>query len=413
MKTRWRWVGLLAATAIASYLVRVNITVAAEPIMREFSITQAEIGRVFSAFGIGYAACMIPAGALADRWGTRRVLLVAAIGWVVATVLMSRAGAGVFSIFGVLPSLIALRVLLGVFEAPTFTAAALGISRWVAPAQQGRGNGFVLAAVGIGSAAAPLLVTGLMTRYGWRTAMLVTAVPAMLVVVAWSLLREPSPTRRAVRASGLGAFTPRDPGRLRSRSFIALTVSYTLQGYVGYIFVTWFYLYLVQERKFTLAQSQWVSSLPWILTLLSIPFGGWLSDRLASGRAGLVWGRRLVPMVALSGGGVLLAVGAATTNPWIAAITLAVSTASVLAVEGPFWATMLSLSGDDAGTAGGIMNMGSNVGGLISPALTPLLATMIGWERALELAGVLGVVAGLLWFWVTPGDSTTDSMERV
>jgi len=27
------------------------------------------------------------------------------------------------------------------------------------------------------------------------------------------------------------------------------------------------------------------------------------------------------------------------------------------------------------------MNMGSNLGGLISPALTPVIASMIGWEK--------------------------------
>ena len=162
----------------------------------------------------------------------------------------------------------------------------------------------------------------------------------------------------------------------------------------------------MQERNFTLAESQWVSSLPWVLTIVSIPLGGWISDRLASGRLGLIWGRRLVPIVSLVAGGVLLAIGAATTNPWLAAFALAVSTASVLAVEGPFWATMLTLAGDDAGTAGGIMNMGGNLGGFISPAVTPMLAAALGWERALELAGMIGVIAGLLWLWVTPGEAT-------
>ncbi len=411
MSSRWRWVGLLAASAIASYLVRVNITVAGEPVMREFNISQVEMGRVFSAFVAGYALCMIPAGALADRWGTRRVLLVAAIGWCATTALMSGVGLGPLAVLGVLPALIALRVLLGVFEAPTFTAAALGVSRWVAPTVQGRANGFVLAAIGVGSAAAPQLVTRLMTTYGWRTAMMVTAIPALLVAIAWAVVREPVPTQRVAVVPGAAAApSTRGPARLKSWSFAALTVSYTLQGYVGYIFVFWFYLYLVQERKFALAQSAWVSSLPWVLTIVSIPLGGWISDRLSAGRMGMTWGRRIVPMVMLCGGGILLAIGAATTNPWIAAIALAISTASVMAVEGPFWATMLSLAGEDAGTAGGIMNFGSNLGGFISPAITPWLAAAIGWERALQLAGVLGVVAGLLWFWVTPGEPEPEAV---
>jgi ACS family glucarate transporter-like MFS transporter len=61
---------------------------------------------------------------------------------------------------------------------------------------------------------------------------------------------------------------------------------------------------------------------------------------------------------------------------------------------------MMSIGRERAGTAGGIMNMGSNVGGLISPALTPVLAASIGWENALHIAAAMAVVAGLLWMGV-------------
>jgi ACS family glucarate transporter-like MFS transporter len=77
----------------------------------------------------------------------------------------------------------------------------------------------------------------------------------------------------------------------------------------------------------------------------------------------------------------------------------------VLSTEGPFWATMLSVAGRRSGTAGGIMNMGSNLGGAVSPALTPVLATAIGWENALHVAAVVAVVAGLLWLGVVPRGS--------
>lgn len=63
-----------------------------------------------------------------------------------------------------------------------------------------------------------------------------------------------------------------------------------------------------------------------------------------------------------------------------------------------FWWTVGLLSA----TAGGIMNMGSNVGGMISPVLTPLIASHIGWERALQVAAVLAITSSLLWLWIKP-----------
>jgi ACS family glucarate transporter-like MFS transporter len=398
---RWRWVALLAVTAVVSYLCRVNVTVVGEPIMREFGLTQAQMGRAFSAFGVGYALCMIPGGVLADRWGTRRVLLIASAAWALVTLALASAGAGLLAPLGIVGSMLVLRFALGVAESPTFPAAALGTARWVGADRLGRANGVVLAAIGLGSAIAPPLLTWLMTNWGWRLAVAVTAAPPALVALVWLGVREPVPTATARERSAVDEPAGRSP--LRTGNFTLLTASYTLQGYVGYIFVFWFYLYLVQERGFALLEGAFLASLPWVLSIVSIPLGGWVSDRLCAGRLGATWGRRLVPLTCLVGGGVLLTLGARTLDPVHAALYLALSTAAVLAVEGPFWATMLSIAGRRAGTGGGVMNVGSNLGGLVSPALTPVIAASIGWENALHVAAVLAVVAGLMWLGITAG----------
>ncbi len=43
------------------------------------------------------------------------------------------------------------------------------------------------------------------------------------------------------------------------------------------------------------------------------------------------------------------------------------------------------------------MNMGTNAAGVISPVLTPLLASYVGWENALHIAAIIAVVAAILW----------------
>jgi ACS family glucarate transporter-like MFS transporter len=179
-------------------------------------------------------------------------------------------------------------------------------------------------------------------------------------------------------------------------------MSYALQGYVGYIFIFWFYLYLVQVRHFSLVESAFVSSLPWVLSAISIPMGGLLSDRLVRGRLGPVWGRRLIPIAGMGGAGVFISIGAHSSVPWTAALSLAVATALVLSVESPFWTTVADFAGDRAGTGGAIMNTGCNIGGMISPMLTPLVGEALGWEPALHLAAGLSVLAALAWFWITP-----------
>jgi ACS family glucarate transporter-like MFS transporter len=247
-----------------------------------------------------------------------------------------------------------------------------------------------------------------MVRWGWRSALVASALPAAVMGLVWLGVHAPpgadfstgggqAPAcgnRQDLRTSAHGGH------RLTSPSFVLLTISYSLQGYVGYIFVFWFYLYLVQERHFDFVEGALVSSLPWVLSMIAIPGGGALADRLARGRLGPLWGRRAVPLVGMCGAGVFLSLGARTANPYVAAGALAVSTALVLCVEGPFWATMNDLAGPRSGIGGGVMNTGCNLGGLISPALTPALAAAIGWEPALHVASALAVVSGLLWFWI-------------
>jgi MFS transporter, ACS family, glucarate transporter len=395
-KQPWKLVVLLLATATASYISRVNVSTAGPLIMQEFGLTQVQMGTVFSAFLLGYVLFQVPAGMLADRWGAARVLALAAGAWVVMTILsvtLVPQGLAIgFSIF------LLLRFLLGITSSPTYPGSAKGVSQWIAPPFQARANGLVLASIGLGSALAPLIVSYIMVRSGWRTAMAISVIPAAVVAGLWFLQRKqrafqytpPKPATVEGRPAHAG-------GGLVNRSFIMLTISYSLQGYVGYIFVSWFYLYLVQERHFDLLSGAWMSSLPWVLTIIAVPLGGWLTDRFAAGKAGQIWGRRVVPMVGLGISGILISIGAHTANAITAAVALAGATALVLSVEGPFWSMMQRLSGPQSGRAGGIMNTGSNLGGFISPMLTPWIAAKIGWENALHVAAVMSIIGALAW----------------
>jgi ACS family glucarate transporter-like MFS transporter len=251
----------------------------------------------------------------------------------------------------------------------------------------------VVAAVGLGSAIAPPLMWFAMVRWGWRVALMVSSLPALALGCAWMSIRQPAVLPAEPATGGGPAAAPPEPPQ--RRNFILLTMSYSLQGYVGYIFVFWFYLYLVDVRHFDLLRGALFSSLPWLLSIVSIPLGGWLFDRLPCDR-------RTIPIAGLAGSGLFIALGAHTQYPYLAAVCMAFATALVLSVEGPFWATMTVVAGARSGTGGGIMNMGCNIGGMISPALTPVLAASIGWEAALMVSAALAVVAALLWYGIRP-----------
>jgi len=401
-----RLVLLLMAAASVGYVCRVAVTVVAPNMMRDFGLTQTQMGTVFSAFLVGYTLFQVPSGGLADRVSARRIFLFLCTGWALLTVLTALVGWRGFGLAVVIPQLWAIRAIFGVIAAPTYPTSGRTIAITMPPRLQARANSLVLASVGVGSAVTPLLLAPITTHYGWRTALWVAAFLSAVAGLLWSrfgpgelhLHATAGVQAAANRCTATGS--PNNSAQpLRLPSFWFLSASYLLQGYLGYIFIFWFYLYLVQVRHFEVLKAASFTALPWIATTFAIPLGGVFSD-WAVIRWGATWGRRSVPLVALCAAAIFLVIGARTPKPMVAVAALTTCTVLVLCTEGPFWATMTQLSGEHSGIAGGTMNFGSNLGGMVSPALTPWLAQRIGWESALTLTAGLAVVAGLLWLGV-------------
>ncbi len=65
------WLFVLSSVA---YLDRTNISIAGIQIGHEYAIDNTQLGWIFSAFLIGYAVFQVPAGLLAHRFGSRRLL---------------------------------------------------------------------------------------------------------------------------------------------------------------------------------------------------------------------------------------------------------------------------------------------------------------------------------------------------
>jgi len=399
-----RLVLLLAAAASAGYVCRVAITVVAPGIMHDFGLTQTQMGTVFSAFLFGYTLFQIPSGSLADRVSARRIFLVLCAGFSALTVLTALVGWRGFGIALVIPQLWFIRAAFGVIAAPTYPTSGRTIAITMPARLQGRANSVVLASVGVGSALTPLLLVPISTRYGWRMALLVAAALSAVVGLLW-LKFAPNEHHKADKTNldfdplAADSSAPRISRPLRSSSFWFLVASYLLQGYLGYIFIFWFYLYLVQVRHIEVLKAASFTALPWLATIFAIPLGGTFSD-FAVTRWGATWGRRSLPLFALCASAIFLVIGARTPNATVAVAALTGCTVLVICTEGPFWATMTQLSGEHSGIAGGTMNFGGNIGGVISPALTPWLAERIGWETALSLTAGLALVAGLLWLGV-------------
>ena len=113
----WVIVGLCLAAAV-SYIARNSISVAEEDVRLELGMSISSMGWVMSAFFITYAVFQIPAGRVADVWGSRKALTVFAVVWSVSSVFMGLA-MGFWSLFMA-------RLVMGV-SAGIFLSEVLGL----------------------------------------------------------------------------------------------------------------------------------------------------------------------------------------------------------------------------------------------------------------------------------------------
>jgi ACS family glucarate transporter-like MFS transporter len=74
--------------------------------------------------------------------------------------------------------------------------------------------------------------------------------------------------------------------------------------------------------------------------------------------------------------------------------------------EGVFWTTATDIGGESRGFSGAFMNTLGNVGGLISPVLTPIMAKRLGWPGSITVACVIVGLGGLLWLVIKPPSSS-------
>ena len=163
--------GMVTATAILTYLDRLNLGIAGKFIQDEFAIPLKTMGWILSSFLLGYSLSQIPGGYLADRYGPRKVLIVAISWWSLLTAATAIAPRLPFvHRFGMAWSFAIVRFLIGIGEAPSSPSYTKIVANWMGDRRRGLGSSFNLLGIGLGGALTPPLITLVMQLWGWRAA---------------------------------------------------------------------------------------------------------------------------------------------------------------------------------------------------------------------------------------------------
>jgi MFS family permease len=362
------------------------------------SLTPSQMGLISTVNFVGYLAAVLLCGPLAERFGARRVVTAALLLIAVSMVLVGRVS--------VLGLIILFYALTGFGSgAANVTMMAL-VSAWFSPEKRGRGTGFVV----IGSGFAFLLcgwlipfVNQVCGNEGWRTSWLLLGLVVLGAGIACYLVLRDSPAEIGLRPYGMSRerheAEKRAPVRpLDKRRVAHMAALYFIFGLTYVIYVTFIVTSLIQDWGFSEAAAGRIWSVIGLLSILSGPLFGGLSDRI---------GRRaaLVAVFAIQTFSYLLAALKLPT------LFVYLSTAAFGVAAWSIPSIMAALVGDTVGPEKaarvfGLVTFALGIGQIVGPLVAGWLAELTGSFRGgFAFAATFTLVGvGLALLWRPPAD---------
>ncbi len=388
-----RLVLLMAAALFINYVDRGNLATAGPLLQDELHLSATQFGALGSAFFVTYVLAMIPAGALADRYGAKRVLALGAAIWSIATLLTGFVGG--------FASLFALRLLLGLGESVAFPCTSKLIATGVRREHIGIANGVT----GFGYLFGPAIGTfagGLLTaRLGWRPVFVIFGALSLLWLLPWSRVAVAEPTTRKHAASV-------DPPAMREilaqRGLWGAAIGHFSGNYTFYFILTWLPTYFVKVRGFSIDEMAWVATAAYAINAAAALAAGWSIDRwVRSGRSATIGYKtpmgvsHLISIVCMVGMAVLPIQGC-IISLFVFELFMGFSS------PGYFGIPQILAGPTAAARWVGVQNSCGNLPGIIAPFITGILIDATGgsYVSAFVLAGVINLIGFVGWVFVLP-----------
>ncbi len=399
---RWGVVTLLVICYTFMYFGRSAISIAGPVMMKEYNWNATQFGLVSTAFFIGYALTMLPAGALADKFGATKVIVTGTILW------------SVFTFFSPMGYTIALfmiiRIIVGIGQGVTLPSASSLVSKWVPKNEAATAQGMTLVGVPLGVALTMFIGSQLIKYYSWQTIFYSFAFLGPIWVIMWLKLGKNSPAELKNISKAELEYITAEKGQnavaskgvklassdiFKNKNVWGATFAYFCYNYVFYLLLSWLPAYLAYGRGFTLVKSGYMTAIPWMVAIITYPLGGVLADR-ASKKYGDNVGRKLFPIIGLVIGGVALFVGANAPTAGVAIALISASMGFLTLTQGGFFSMPMVFAPKNAGTIVGLYGCIGTFAGISAPVLTGVIVDKFGYDYALFLGAGMAILGAAI-----------------
>ncbi len=398
---RWLIIFILVLCYTFMYLGRSSISIAGSTIMKDYGWSATQFGLVSTAFFIGYAITMLPAGYLADKFGAGKVIVVGTLFWSLFTLLSPFAGSiGLF---------VLVRAMVGVGQGVTLPSASSMVSKWVPSQEAGRAQGFTLIGVPLGVAITMPLGVYLIQHFNWQTIFYLFAVLGPIWSLIWWGFGKDKPEKhktisheeleyikagQGAKESAGTALPAKDV--YGSLSVWGATLSYFCYNYVFYLLLTWLPTYFAEGRHLSLASAGYATMFPYLVAVFTYPLGGMLADWGAK-KFGQNIGRKLFPVAGLIFGGIALIFATQTSSLFTAILLLSISMGGLTLTQGGFFSIPIILAPKNAGMIVGLYGLIGTTAGITAPILTGFVIDASGkYETAMYLGSGMALLGAVI-----------------
>ena len=413
LPTRYLVLLVIFIVTAVNYADRATLSIAGTDVAKELGLTSISMGYIFSAFGWAYLLMQIPGGWLLDKFGSRKVYTYSLFFWSLFTFLQGFVEVVPLAWAGI--SMFLMRFMLGFSEAPSFPANARIVAAWFPTKERGTASAIFNAAQYFALAIFSPLLGWLTFEWGWEHVFTVMGIIGFVLTYIWvKFIHNPKDHPRVTKEelqfiSENGAVVDMDHKKndatnngpklqyikqlLTNRMMLGVFFGQYFINTITWFFLTWFPIYLVQEKGMSILKVGFVASIPALCGFAGGVLGGVFSDNLLKRGHSLTLARKL-PIVL----GMLLASSIILCN-YTSNTTLVVSLMALAFFGKGFGALGWPVISDIApkeiiGLCGGVFNVFGNVASIVTPLVIGYLVSGLhSFNGALVFVGCSALLA--------------------
>jgi ACS family glucarate transporter-like MFS transporter len=403
---RYLIISLLFVVTTINYADRATLSIAGTALSRDLHFDPITMGYMLSAYAVAYVIGQIPGGMFLDRYGSKTTYIWSLALWSMFTITQGFVGA--LTGLSAAVMLYAMRFAVGLASAPCFPANARIVSNWFPTAERGTATAIFNSAQYFALVAFAPLMGWLVHEFDWPSVFFVMGGVGIVAVIIFarfvhSPLDHPAIGKQEfdfIEKGGalirLDEKAVRRPSQLTWHNVGQILSNPTLVGiYLGqycinvltYFFVTWFPIYLVQQRGMSILQAGFFTALPALCGFFGGILGGVASDFILKRTGSLTLARKLPLLL-----GMLLATLIVTCNyvdaQWLVVAIMAIGFFGK-GVAALGWAVVSDTSPKELlGLSFSIFNTAGNTAGIVTPIIIGYIVARTGsFDSALIFVG--------------------------